>query len=67
MLNNEAKTPILIHCQAGKDRAGVVTAFLRMQDGWTYEEAEKEMRQYGHNSQKHEEVFHRRLRTFERK
>ena len=57
--------PILIHCQAGKDRTGVVVAFLRMQDGWTYEEAKKEMKRFGHNPDKHE-VFHKHLRNFER-
>lgn len=57
---------ILVHCQAGKDRTGAIAAFLRMRDGWTYEEARKEMKKYGHNPNRHER-FHKHLRAFTNK
>lgn len=62
----EADGSILIHCQAGKDRTGAVVAFLRMQDGWSYEEAVREMKKYRHNPKKHE-IFNKHLRAFTNK
>lgn len=57
------KETVLIHCQAGKDRTGAVIAFLRMQGGWTYEEAIREMKKYGHNPKRHP-GFHKHLKEF---
>lgn len=54
---------ILVHCQGGKDRTGALVAYLRMQDGWSYEEARKEMEKYGHDA-KLRPNFHERLKKF---
>ena len=41
---------VLFHCSAGHDRAGIVTAFIRIKyQHWPVEEAIAEMRRYGHN------------------
>src|SRR5262249_15113548 len=38
---------IYVHCQGGRHRTGVMTAFYRMpQDGWTADRAYQEMKQY---------------------
>lgn len=40
--------PAFVHCQHGADRTGVVCAVYRMQyDGWTEQEAEQEMQDFG--------------------
>jgi tyrosine-protein phosphatase SIW14 len=42
--------PILLHCQAGKDRTGYLAAIYRMEfDGWPAERAIQEMQQYRFN------------------
>ena len=43
--------PAYIHCKAGKDRTGAMTAIYRMEVcGWTAEEAVDEMRAFGFSS-----------------
>jgi protein tyrosine phosphatase (PTP) superfamily phosphohydrolase (DUF442 family) len=40
--------PMYIHCKAGKDRTGAMTAIYRMEAcGWTKEEAIQEMKSFG--------------------
>jgi protein-tyrosine phosphatase len=41
---------VLYHCSAGHDRAGIVTAYIRLKyQHWPVEEAIAELRRYGHN------------------
>jgi protein tyrosine phosphatase (PTP) superfamily phosphohydrolase (DUF442 family) len=43
-----ARRPVLVHCAEGRDRTGVCVAAYRMVvQGWTYEDARREMRAYG--------------------
>ncbi len=42
--------PVLIHCKAGSDRAGVMVALYRIQfEGWLKEDAKREMIWHFHN------------------
>jgi hypothetical protein len=41
---------VVIHCSAGHDRTGIVSAYLRLKyEHWPVDEAIAEMRRYGHN------------------
>ncbi len=47
IVNNAASQPVFVHCVEGKHRTGVMTAAYRMAtDGWTPDQAFKEMKQY---------------------
>jgi protein tyrosine/serine phosphatase len=47
IVNNAASQPVYVHCVEGKHRTGVMTAAYRMAtDGWTPDQAFKEMKQY---------------------
>jgi protein tyrosine/serine phosphatase len=47
IVNNAARQPVYVHCVEGKHRTGVMTAAYRMAtDGWTPDQAFKEMKQY---------------------
>lgn len=49
----ESRTPILVHCAAGAQRTGGVTACYRMLvRGWTVEQARAEMERYGWSPQR---------------
>ena len=40
--------PVLVHCAEGRDRTGIcVAAYRRVVDGWSVEDARREMRAYG--------------------
>jgi protein tyrosine phosphatase (PTP) superfamily phosphohydrolase (DUF442 family) len=42
-----ASLPVFVHCVGGRHRTGVMTAVYRMtKDGWTADQAFKEMKQY---------------------
>lgn len=42
--------PVYVHCALGQDRTGIVVAAYRMDiDGWSLDEAEKEMQAFGFN------------------
>ena len=41
--------PVLMHCQGGSDRAGIMTALFRIEEqGWSIEEAKQEMLSHYH-------------------
>ena len=43
-----ARRPVLVHCAEGRDRTGVCVAAYRMaEQGWSLEDARREMRAYG--------------------
>ena len=47
IVNNPASQPIYVHCVGGRHRTGVMTAAYRMTtEGWTADQAFKEMKQY---------------------
>ena len=47
VVNDSASGPVYVHCVGGKHRTGVMTAAYRMtSDGWTADQAFKEMKQY---------------------
>lgn len=47
LVNDGANQPVYVHCAGGRHRTGVMTAVYRMtHDGWTPEQAFKEMKQY---------------------
>jgi protein tyrosine/serine phosphatase len=47
IVSNPARQPVYVHCVEGRHRTGVMTAVYRMTiDGWTADQAFKEMKQY---------------------
>jgi protein tyrosine/serine phosphatase len=47
IVGDPANQPVYVHCVGGRHRTGVMTAVYRMtHDGWTAEQAFKEMKQY---------------------
>lgn len=41
--------PVFVHCKAGRDRTGLfVAAYRIVEEHWSNERAEREMKQYGH-------------------
>ena len=47
IVNDPANQPVYVHCVGGRHRTGVMTAAYRIaQDGWTADQAFKEMKQY---------------------
>jgi tyrosine-protein phosphatase SIW14 len=51
LVNNPANWPVYIHCKGGRHRTGALTAVYRItQDGWTADQAFKEMKEYDFNS-----------------
>lgn len=50
LVTNETNGPVLVHCQHGADRTGTMCAVYRVAvQGWTKEEALKEMKDGGYN------------------
>ena len=48
-LRKKENAPFLLHCQHGADRTGIVCAMFRMvEQGWSREEATREMREGGY-------------------
>jgi len=48
VVNDSTRYPVFIHCHAGKDRTGAMSAIYRMQAcGWTADEAIDEMKAFG--------------------
>jgi protein-tyrosine phosphatase len=47
IVNDPANQPVYVHCVGGRHRTGVMTAAYRMsQDGWTADQAFKEVKQF---------------------
>ena len=47
IVNDPARQPVYVHCVGGRHRTGVMSAVYRMtHDGWTAEQAFKEMKRY---------------------
>jgi protein tyrosine/serine phosphatase len=47
IVNDRANQPVYVHCAGGRHRTGVMTAAYRMtQDGWTADQAFKEMKRF---------------------
>jgi protein tyrosine/serine phosphatase len=47
IVNDPGSQPVFVHCVGGRHRTGVMTALYRMtHDGWTADQAFKEMKQY---------------------
>jgi len=47
IVNDPANQPVFVHCVGGRHRTGVMTAVYRMnQDGWTADQAFREMKEY---------------------
>ena len=47
IVNDPARQPVYVHCVGGRHRTGVMSAVYRMtHDGWTADQAFKEMKQY---------------------
>ena len=47
IVNDPANQPVYVHCAGGRHRTGVMTAVYRMtNEGWTGEQAFKEMKKY---------------------
>jgi tyrosine-protein phosphatase SIW14 len=46
VVNDPAKQPVYVHCREGRHRTGVMTAVYRMTNGWTADQAFKEMKSY---------------------
>lgn len=50
LVNNPANWPVYVHCKGGRHRTGALTAVYRItQDGWTADQAFKEMEEYEFN------------------
>jgi protein tyrosine/serine phosphatase len=47
LVNDPANWPVYVHCKGGRHRTGEMTAIYRItKDGWTAEEAYREMKRY---------------------
>lgn len=47
IVNDPANQPVYVHCKGGRHRTGQMTAIFRItQDGWTSDQAYKEMKKY---------------------
>jgi tyrosine-protein phosphatase SIW14 len=54
LLHDNHGKKVFVHCQTGDDRTGMMIAAFRMaEEGWTAEEAMKEMEAYGFTSSHH--------------
>lgn len=48
MMNDPANQPVFVHCEQGQDRTGVIVGLYRvLYQGWTPEDAYREMRSFG--------------------
>jgi protein tyrosine/serine phosphatase len=52
-LVSSAAAPVLVHCEGGKDRTGVLVALVRLREGRDYRFALDEMERYHHNPARH--------------
>ncbi len=62
ILTDEENLPLLVHCHGGGDRTGIVTARYRIEvQGWSLEEALREMNRHYHLSLRYP-ALHEQLR-----
>jgi protein tyrosine/serine phosphatase len=48
VMTDPSRQPVFLHCRRGKDRTGAIIAAYRIEiDGWSFEEAEAEMKAFG--------------------
>jgi protein tyrosine/serine phosphatase len=51
LVNDPQNMPVYVHCAGGRHRTGEMTAIYRLvHDGWTADQAYREMKQYGYYS-----------------
>jgi uncharacterized protein (TIGR01244 family) len=61
IVTDPARQPVYVHCVGGRHRTGVMTAVYRMtRDGWTADQAFKEMKQYKFGA----DFLHREFKDF---
>ena len=61
LVTDPARQPVYVHCVGGRHRTGVMTAVYRMtRDGWTADQAFKEMKQYKFGA----DFLHREFKDF---
>lgn len=61
IVNDSSSGPVFVHCVGGKHRTGVMTAAYRMtNDGWTSEQAFREMKQYKFGA----DIFHPEFKKY---
>ncbi len=61
IVTDPANQPVYVHCVGGRHRTGVMSAIYRMtHDGWTGEQAFKEMKQYKYGA----DFLHPEFKTF---
>ena len=54
IVNRPGARPVLIHCEAGSVRTGVIVAAYRMlEDGWSYARAVEEADEFGFRKERH--------------
>jgi protein tyrosine phosphatase (PTP) superfamily phosphohydrolase (DUF442 family) len=49
IVRDPARQPVYVHCAQGRDRTGYMVAAYRMDQGWTAEEAIREMKRFRFN------------------
>lgn len=64
----EQKSPVLIHCQHGSDRTGMIIGCFRSKEGWPLNWIMQEMKEFGHSGleigyTKAVEQFYKRLHS----
>jgi protein tyrosine/serine phosphatase len=61
IVNDPARQPVYVHCVGGRHRTGVMTAAYRItENGWTADQAFKEMKQYKYGA----DFLHSEFKTF---
>jgi protein tyrosine/serine phosphatase len=61
IVTDPANQPVYVHCVGGRHRTGVMSAIYRMaHDGWSGEQAFKEMKQYKYGA----DFLHPEFKTF---
>ena len=60
IVSDPANQPVYVHCVGGRHRTGVMTAVYRMVNGWTADQAFKEMKRYKFGA----DFLHPEFKTF---
>jgi protein tyrosine/serine phosphatase len=52
-MTDPANQPVFVHCDHGRDRTGFLVGLYRERaEGWTFEEVERELAEYGHDAKR---------------